>query len=85
MGRSSAGTAAPSEFLPDRATDRLRWRAAAAVQEKFDRTEPRFGGELAYRPALPVELQWSAYVAPGAELQAQANTQASWKSSSTAI
>jgi YaiO family outer membrane protein len=47
---------------------RLRWRAAATVQEKFDRTESRFGGEVGIRPAARLELSWSAFVAPGAEV-----------------
>jgi YaiO family outer membrane protein len=46
---------------------RLRWRGAVTVQEKFQRTESRVGGEMAYR-AAPVELRWSAFVAPGAEV-----------------
>jgi YaiO family outer membrane protein len=46
---------------------RLRWRGAVTVQEKFQRTESRVGGEMGLRTAA-VELRWSAFVAPGAEV-----------------
>ncbi len=48
--------------------DGLRWRGAATVQRKFDRTETRVGGELGHRLFRSTELRWSAYVAPGAEV-----------------
>ena len=54
--------------LESRWTDRLGWRTAATLQEKFRRTEYRFGGELAYRLRAPTELRWLAYLAPGAEV-----------------
>jgi YaiO family outer membrane protein len=54
--------------LGTRASDRLRWRAAGTLQQKFDRTEARAGGELGLRLAGPAELRGSAYVAPGAEV-----------------
>jgi YaiO family outer membrane protein len=54
--------------LEARGIRRLRWRSSATLQEKFDRTETRFGGELAYRPLASTELRWSAYLAPGAEV-----------------
>jgi YaiO family outer membrane protein len=59
------GTTASVEALPG---DRLRWRLAATVQDKFDRTETRFGGELAHPLFARMRLEWSAYVAPGAEV-----------------
>jgi YaiO family outer membrane protein len=54
--------------LEARGTRRVRWRTSATLQEKFDRTEARLGGDLAYRPAGPTELRLSAYLAPGAEV-----------------
>ena len=51
-----------------RSTDRLRWRTAATVQEKFDRTESRFGAAVAYRATARTEIEGSAFVAPGAEV-----------------
>jgi YaiO family outer membrane protein len=65
-GRATTNGATVS--LQAQRTDRLRWRAAATLQEKFDRTESRFGGELAYRVRAPTELRWSAYLAPSAEV-----------------
>jgi YaiO family outer membrane protein len=59
------GTTASVEALPG---DRLRWRLAATVQDKFDRTETRFGGELAHALFARTRLEWSAYIAPGAEI-----------------
>ncbi len=59
------GTAASVEALPG---GRLGWRLAATVQDKFDRTETRFGGELAHPLFARMRLAWSAYVAPGAEV-----------------
>ncbi|HEY7635049.1 MAG TPA: tetratricopeptide repeat protein [Gemmatimonadales bacterium] len=53
------------------ASDRLRWRTAATLQEKLNSTEARFGGELALRLIPPLEVQWSAYLAPGAALLPQ--------------
>jgi YaiO family outer membrane protein len=49
-------------------TDRFRWRSAGTLQDKLDRTEGRVVGEFAYRAAPTVDLRWSAYLAPGAEL-----------------
>jgi YaiO family outer membrane protein len=54
--------------LAARASDRLRWRTAGTLQQKFDRTEARVGGELGVRLLGPAELRGSAYVAPGAEV-----------------
>ncbi|HEX2217450.1 MAG TPA: YaiO family outer membrane beta-barrel protein [Gemmatimonadales bacterium] len=48
--------------------DRLRWRAVAAVQEKFERTESRAGGEVGVRLSPRVELVGSSTFAPGAEV-----------------
>ena len=59
------GTTASVEALPG---DRLRWRLAGTVQDKFDRTETRFGGELAHPLFGRMRLEWSAYIAPGAEV-----------------
>ncbi len=53
------------------ASDRLRWRTAATLQEKLSSTEARFGGELALRLTPPLDVQWSAYLAPGADLLPQ--------------
>jgi YaiO family outer membrane protein len=52
--------------LATRHSDRLRWRAVAALQEKFDRTEYRAGGEVGVRLTPRFELTSSAVVAPGA-------------------
>jgi len=57
--------------LGTRPAGRLRWRAAGTVQEKFTLTEYRIGGEVGYRLRVPLELQWSAYLAPGAEVLAR--------------
>ena len=65
-GGAAANGAAMS--LAARASPRLRWRAAATLQEKFDRTEWRLGGEIGVRPTARLELAWSAFVAPGAEV-----------------
>ncbi len=54
--------------LAARPGDRFRWRAVAALQEKFDRTESRAGGEVGVRLSPPVELVGSASFAPGAEV-----------------
>ncbi len=52
--------------LGARASDHLRWRTAGTLQQKFDRTEARVGGELGARLLGRAELRASAYVAPGA-------------------
>ena len=54
--------------LAARGSERLRWRAAATLQEKFDRTESRAGGELGVRATEQLELAWSVFLAPGAEV-----------------
>jgi YaiO family outer membrane protein len=54
--------------LATRQSDRLRWRALAALQEKFDRTESRAGGEVGVRLAPQFEVTSSASFAPGAEV-----------------
>jgi YaiO family outer membrane protein len=54
--------------LAARPNERLRWRAVAGFQEKFERTEPRAGGEVGVRLARRVEVAGSATVAPGAEV-----------------
>jgi YaiO family outer membrane protein len=54
--------------LAARPGDRFRWRALAALQEKFDRTESRAGGEVGVRLSPPLELAASAAFAPGAEV-----------------
>lgn len=54
--------------LAARPNDRLRWRAVAGFQEKFERTESRAGGEVGVRLSPRLELAGSATVAPGAEV-----------------
>ncbi len=54
--------------LATRPNDRLHWRAVAGFQEKFERTEPRAGGEIGVRFSPRFELAGSAAVAPGAEV-----------------
>jgi YaiO family outer membrane protein len=54
--------------LAARPGNRLRWRAVAGFQEKFERTEPRAGGEVGVRLARRVEVAGSAVIAPGAEV-----------------
>ncbi len=65
-GGATANGAALS--LAARAGDRLRWRAVASVQEKFERTESRAGGEVGVRLSPRVELVGSSTFAPGAEV-----------------
>jgi len=59
------GTTASAEALPG---SRVRWRLAATVQDKFGRTETRFGGELGHPLSGSTRLEWSAYFAPGADV-----------------
>jgi YaiO family outer membrane protein len=68
--RLPGGTAANGGTfsLATRPNDRLRWRAVAGFQEKFDRTESRAGGEVGVRLARRVEVAGSAGFAPGAEV-----------------
>lgn len=47
---------------------RLRWSAAVSVQDKFDRTETRGGGDLGLHASRSLELTGTAYLAPGAEV-----------------
>ena len=54
--------------LAARSSDRLRWRAVAGFQEKFERTEPRAGGEVGVRLSPRLELAGSTAFAPGAEV-----------------
>ena len=54
--------------LATRPSDRLRWRAVAGFQEKFERTESRAGGEVGVRLSRRVEVVGSAGFAPGAEV-----------------
>ena len=54
--------------LATRPSDRLRWRAVAGFQEKFERTESRAGGEVGVRLSRRVEVAGSAGFAPGAEV-----------------
>ncbi len=70
LPRQPAANAA-TVSLGARSTARLRWRAAATAQEKFTLTEYRLGGEIAYRLRVPLELHWSAYLAPEAEVMAR--------------
>jgi YaiO family outer membrane protein len=65
-GGAAANGAALS--LAARPNDRLRWRAVATLQEKFERTESRAGGEVAVRLGPRLELAGSAALAPGAEV-----------------
>ena len=68
--RLPGGSAANGGTLSLRANhgERLRWRAAATVQEKYDRTESRAGGELGLRLTRSFEVTGSAFLAPGAEV-----------------
>ncbi len=59
------GATTSVEALPG---SRVRWRLAATVQDKFGRTETRFGGELGHPLSGGTRLEWSAYVAPGADV-----------------
>jgi len=54
--------------LATRPSDRLRWRAVAGFQEKFERTESRAGGEVGIRLSRRVEVVGSTGFAPGAEV-----------------
>jgi len=54
--------------LRARPSGRLRWHSAVTLQEKFEQTESRFGGGLAYRPLAHTEIEGSAFLAPGAEV-----------------
>ncbi|MGH7517460.1 MAG: YaiO family outer membrane beta-barrel protein [Gemmatimonadales bacterium] len=64
----TAATSGATASLQARPSDRLRWRAAASLQQKFTQTEVRVGGELTHGLFGATELRWSAYVAPGAEV-----------------
>ena len=64
--RGSAANGASSRWGPP--GERLRWRGAVTVQDKFGLTESRFGGEMGLRLVRPFELRGSAYFAPGAEV-----------------
>jgi YaiO family outer membrane protein len=68
--RLSGGAAASGAALSlaTRPHERFRWRAVAGVQEKFERTEPRAGGEIGLRFGPRVELVGSVAFAPGAEV-----------------
>ncbi len=68
--RLPGGSAANGGTLSLRAnaSERLRWRAAATLQEKYDRTESRAGGELGLRLTRSFEVTGSAFLAPGAEV-----------------
>ena len=54
--------------LAARHGDRFRWRASATLQEKFDRTESRAGGEVGLGLIPRLDLVASVFVAPGAEV-----------------
>jgi YaiO family outer membrane protein len=54
--------------LAARANARLRWRTAGTLQQKFDRTEGRLGGEVGVRALGLTELRGSVYAAPGAQV-----------------
>ncbi|HET7471390.1 MAG TPA: YaiO family outer membrane beta-barrel protein [Gemmatimonadales bacterium] len=47
---------------------RFRWGAAVTVQDKFDRTETRGGGDVGLHVSRALELTGTAYVAPNAEV-----------------
>ena len=64
----TAATRGATASLQARLGDRLRWRAAATLQQKFTQTEVRAGGELTHALFGATDLRWSAYVAPGAEV-----------------
>jgi YaiO family outer membrane protein len=68
--RLAGGSAAKGGTLSLGTTpgERLRWRAAATLQDKFGRTESRAGGEVGLRPTRSFELAASAFLAPGAEV-----------------
>jgi YaiO family outer membrane protein len=62
----AAATRGTTASLQARPSDRLRWRAAASLQQKFGHTEVRVGGELTHGLFGAAEVHWSAHVAPGA-------------------
>jgi YaiO family outer membrane protein len=68
--RLSGGAAASGAALSlaTRPHERFRWRAVAGVQEKFERTEPRAGGEVGVRVTPRIEIVGSTAFAPGAEV-----------------
>jgi len=53
--------------IGDRA-GRLHWRGMLTLQDKFDRTESRAGGEMAFRATPHLELRARALGAPQAEV-----------------
>lgn len=69
-GGADANGAALS--LTARPNDRFRWRAVAAIQDKFEHTESRAGGEVGVRLDPRLELAGSIMLAPGAEVLARA-------------
>ncbi len=54
--------------LVARPSGRLRWRAAATVQDKFERTESRLGGEISHRLTPRAGITGAVHIAPGAEV-----------------
>ena len=54
--------------LAARHGERLRWRASATLQEKFDRTESRAGTEVGIGLTPRFDLAASVFAAPGAEV-----------------
>ena len=51
----------------------VEWRAAMTLQDKFDRTESRGGGELGVRVAESLQVKGSAFLSPGAEVLPRAS------------
>jgi YaiO family outer membrane protein len=64
--RQAPATRRATASFQARPGDRLRWEAAATLQQKFEQTELRLGAELAHAVVGAADLHWSAYVAPGA-------------------
>lgn len=64
-----SGTAAGGSLsLGHRRSRGFRWRAAATLQEKFERTETRGGGEMGVQLTPALELTGSVFLAPGGEV-----------------
>ncbi|HEU5039179.1 MAG TPA: YaiO family outer membrane beta-barrel protein, partial [Gemmatimonadales bacterium] len=67
LSSGAAGDGATVSLRPTSAR-RVRWLAAATVQNKFERTEARAGGELGWRLSPSLEVSGSVRLAPGAEV-----------------
>ena len=67
LSGGAAGDGATLSLRPLSAR-RVRWRAAATVQDKFEHTEARVGGELGWRLIRSLEMSGYGFVSPGAEV-----------------